>query len=521
MSSLVTCLYPRHIYNKYIGVDVAVPCGECSACKALKASSWATRLEMESQLHKYCLFVTLTYGTDKVPFTYLDDLINSDYTSKTLDKAIHYSSEYLKVNDGVIYHHSVAHIQNFMKRLRINLIRHLKLKEDERQLRYFFAFEFGPSGFRPHYHALLWFDSDKIASAIKEYIFKAWQPYTTLQDFSSFERVNKMSFVRTSCSQYVAGYLNTDSQLPAILREKPFRQRHLQSSRPPIGSLFVQQKQIQALFFGDACKIGFVKPSSGRFVDMSLWRGLESKYFPRCPKFDILTPAERIAMYKFSSTFGRDESYKSFKQRFYSEWEKVFYTPQFDALGIVEKSYVPQMWQLYARCFTLEEKDGMSIPLESSIKRWYYQSRRVRRNAELFGCSMSYYVAKVEEYYQRKNYSSLVTQLEFEQSLFSNQQFKGAGMELKYLPYLIDPLFYENVRKLDSFTYDCYLRQFHVDDEFRSLPFYSPLWRQKKVLFNKIMMENTKTRVHKEFVALHPEYSLIYLQNRLSYATFS
>ena len=522
MSSLVTCLYPRHVFNKYLGKDLAVPCGHCSACRSLKASTWASRLEMETQLHKYCLFITLTYGSGLVPRTHVNELLASDFVSPSLDDSLAHSTEYLDLNDGFIYHHSVAHIQNFFKRLRISLVRGLNLVENERSLRYFVAFEYGPSGFRPHYHALLWFDSDKVSKSIKEYIFKAWKPNTTLKDFKQFCRINRMSFVKCSASSYVAGYINTDSHVPPILNEKPFRQRHLQSSLPPIGTLFVQQSQIRNILFGDACKIGFVRPTNSRFVDMSLWRGLEMRYFPKCPKFDSFTSVERIAMYKFSSTYGLEKDFRAFEWRFYRQWETVFFQPKFDCLGIREDKPIPQMWQTYKKAFEVvpDASSGCSFPSRDSVKRWFYTSRRVSKLAQEFGCSLAYFVSRIEAYYQRKNYYSLVDQLKFEENVQTDLQFKALGFENRFLPYLIDPLFYENVRKLPTSTYQCYLEQFSVSVDWLSLPQFSFLWKRFKTLYDKIMMQNTKTRVHKEFVSLHPEFKNIYLQNRLYYATF-
>ena len=92
---LVSCLYPQHVYNKYLGKDIAVPCGHCAACQSHKALEWSNRLEFESQCHKYTLFVTLTYGTDKVPFTYADSLTDIDTISPTLQDSLLKSSEYL------------------------------------------------------------------------------------------------------------------------------------------------------------------------------------------------------------------------------------------------------------------------------------------------------------------------------------------------------------------------------------------------------------------------------------------
>ena len=48
------------------GVKV-VPCGQCMPCRINKKREWAGRLLMESKLHPYSYFVTLTYDEDHCP----------------------------------------------------------------------------------------------------------------------------------------------------------------------------------------------------------------------------------------------------------------------------------------------------------------------------------------------------------------------------------------------------------------------------------------------------------------------
>ena len=97
-----------------------VPCGHCRLCREKKVSDWMTRCMCESAASEYPpLFITLTYDPLHLPL------------------------------DGV----NKKDVQDFMKRLRINVSRHLK--EDVR-LRFFLVAEYGKIKKRAHYHMLLW-----------------------------------------------------------------------------------------------------------------------------------------------------------------------------------------------------------------------------------------------------------------------------------------------------------------------------------------------------------------------------
>lgn len=89
-----------------------VPCGTCVGCQLERARVWAMRCVHESKMHRWNIFVTLTYEDDKLPRN--GSLRPSDYV-------------------------------NFMKRLR-----HVAPG-----VRFFQCGEYGEITKRPHHHALL------------------------------------------------------------------------------------------------------------------------------------------------------------------------------------------------------------------------------------------------------------------------------------------------------------------------------------------------------------------------------
>lgn len=106
---------------------ITVPCGKCIGCRLDYARQWAIRIQMELLYHDDNAFITLTYDNDHLPLS---------------DSHPEHAS--LKKRD----------VQLFMKRLR--------KKYPDRDIRYYFAGEYGPQTMRPHYHAIIfgWFPDD-------------------------------------------------------------------------------------------------------------------------------------------------------------------------------------------------------------------------------------------------------------------------------------------------------------------------------------------------------------------------
>lgn len=104
-----------------------VPCGHCIGCRLDYSRTWADRLMLELQYHDVAWFVTLTYNDDNAPVSgVFDDDTGEWIGGLTLDK---------------------RDCQLFLKRLR-------KHFSDDR-IRFYLAGEYGPSTFRPHYHAII------------------------------------------------------------------------------------------------------------------------------------------------------------------------------------------------------------------------------------------------------------------------------------------------------------------------------------------------------------------------------
>lgn len=106
---------------------VSIPCSRCIGCRMEYSRQWANRCMLELQYHDSSYFVTLTYNEEHVPRSYYGSPDSGEANpSLTLSK---------------------RDFQLFMKRLR-------KAFPDDK-IRFFMCGEYGPTTFRPHYHAIL------------------------------------------------------------------------------------------------------------------------------------------------------------------------------------------------------------------------------------------------------------------------------------------------------------------------------------------------------------------------------
>lgn len=244
------CVNKRYITNKYTGQKVLVNCGHCPACLQEKAIARTNRIRAEYTSKTIALFVTLTYRNDKIPYFHLEQFLRDGVFRVVRDKRVRYvrvrgnkwkpreyakadwlatydvlssktrtvpfDTKFLKGQDdmkiGVAYY---PDFQLFMKRLRQNLERNYDFTQ---HFSYYSCSEYGPKTLRPHFHLLLFVPSGSyktFASAIA----KSWS-------FDDYFRTRRNIEVAVDASSYVASYVNCDSTLPTLFREKNFRPKH-------------------------------------------------------------------------------------------------------------------------------------------------------------------------------------------------------------------------------------------------------------------------------------------------------
>ena len=106
--------------------------------------------------------------------------------------------------DNLIPFLNYVDVQNYIKRLR----KHLFLKLGSYETLHFYAVgEYGPVHFRPHYHILLFTNSEKVAEVLRYCHGKSW-------------KLGRSDFQRSAggASSYVASYVNSLSAAPHLYR---------------------------------------------------------------------------------------------------------------------------------------------------------------------------------------------------------------------------------------------------------------------------------------------------------------
>ena len=103
-------------------------------------------------------------------------------------------------------------IQNYIKRLR----KHLRLALGSYETLHFYAVgEYGPVHFRPHYHILLFTNSEQVSKVLRQCHDKSWK--LGRSDFQAS---------RGGAASYVASYINSSCSVPLLYRScRAFRPR--------------------------------------------------------------------------------------------------------------------------------------------------------------------------------------------------------------------------------------------------------------------------------------------------------
>ena len=264
-NKLVTrCQHPRTVVNKYTHESVLVPCGSCPSCVLRRSGIQTNLLTTYSAQFRYIYFVTLTYApcflptlevsivetcTDDIadvscfpdindldagdPNTYLFGfrsvprsssvkLKNSTVERTFKDPEIKFTypmkpKELLSIL-GKIKHNVPNRIPYVCNRDLDLFLKRLRSYYPDEKLRYYAVSEYGPTSFRPHWHLLLFSNSERFSQTVLENVSKAW----------SYGRCDA-SLSRGFAAPYVASYVNSFvalpdfyTQMPKVVRPKSF-----------------------------------------------------------------------------------------------------------------------------------------------------------------------------------------------------------------------------------------------------------------------------------------------------------
>ena len=303
-NKLVTrCQHPRTVVNKYTHESVVVPCGHCPSCVLRRSAIQTNLLTTYSAQFRYVYFVTLTYApcflptlevsiietcTDDIadvpcfpsidnldagdPNTYLFGfrsvprsasvkVKNSTVERTFKDPEVRFTygmkpKELLSIL-GKINHNVPNRIPYVCNRDLDLFLKRLRSYYPDEKLRYYAVSEYGPTSYRPHWHLLLFSNSERFSQTVCENVSKAWS-----------YGLCDASLSRGFAAPYVASYVNSFvalpdfyTQMPKVVRPKSFHSIGFTES-----NLFPRKVRIAEIdAVADKCLNGVCVERNGHF----------------------------------------------------------------------------------------------------------------------------------------------------------------------------------------------------------------------------------------------------------------
>lgn len=319
-NKLVTrCQHPRTVVNKYTHESVVVSCGHCPSCVLRRSAIQTNLLTTYSAQFRYVYFVTLTYAprflptlevsviescTDDIadvpcvpnineldagdPNTYLFGFCsvsrtatvkvkNSTVKRTFKDPKVRFAYP-MKPKDlldilGKVKHKVPNRIPYVCNRDLDLFLKRLRSYYPDEKLRYYAVSEYGPTSFRPHWHLLLFSNSERFSQTVCENVSKAW----------SYGRCD-VSLSRGFAASYVASYVNSFvalpdfyTQMPKVVRPKSFHSIGFTES-----NLFPREVRVAEIDeVADKCLNGVCVERNGRFQTIKPTWPYLLRLFPR------------------------------------------------------------------------------------------------------------------------------------------------------------------------------------------------------------------------------------------------
>ncbi len=304
LGNINSCFSPKRIINPYTKEVMYVPCRKCPSCLNRYTHEWSKRIENECKFHYFSMFVTLTYDNEHLPMfkpVWCDAegsegylmLSNRDCDAdKCLPESL--SGQFIPVthSDAVgVPYCCRQDVVLFLKRLRSRIDYYFKTHciNENKKIRYFLCSEYGPRTFRPHYHAIFWFDSETICREFGTLLSESWK-----------NGACNFSLVNSSAPQYVAKYVVGNSRLPAVLRHEWTRTFHVQSKAPCIGFDSSDTEELfKNVLEGTYGHVEY-DASLQSAVYVQPPRSLEMRYFPKCRGYRTVSYFEKLRIYAFA-----------------------------------------------------------------------------------------------------------------------------------------------------------------------------------------------------------------------------
>lgn len=410
------CYNPVIVNIKGTDDYMRVPCGHCYECLNLKSFRNTLLLNQEGEKSKYCMFLTLTYNMRYVPvcrFEYSREVrpipfnscplshsikkkeveyrvslrniskrLSLVYENNLIDFSVFSKPEFDLANETFkknLYRYfpencfpylSSYDAQTFVKRLR-NHIKYTFRRNDkykEMPIRYYIAGEYGPQSLRPHFHVLVYFDSDALYRRFGSIARKAWR----------FGIVD-CSLSRGGTGAYCASYIAGNSCLPPFHQIKKIRPKSWHSSHLGQSAFKIIGEGLDSFTFERASSEFTRVIDRNRPVPPSFQ--VQGSLFPRCLGYGRAHHDLRYLRYTFLSRLRKLRPISNLRNM---------------AKFLVEQTFAKNpLYQSFIDCLPKKYKN-----LEDVYYRLLCVSSRFSKMCRLLKCTSEQYLDKIECYYK-------------------------------------------------------------------------------------------------------------------------
>lgn len=192
-----------HEYHKYIPVS-EYQCDDDSMLRHIFFKQVQGTVPFDREIKEYA-------PIEDNWFLSMDAIRSFIYKTQSVDKTDYPASKQYG-RDNLIPFLNYVDVQNYIKRLRKYLYKQLGSYET---LHFYAVGEYGPVHFRPHYHILLFTNSEEVSKVLRYCHDKSWK----------FGR-SDFQIARGGASSYVSSYVNSLSSAPLLYRScRAFRPR--------------------------------------------------------------------------------------------------------------------------------------------------------------------------------------------------------------------------------------------------------------------------------------------------------
>ncbi len=444
------------------------PCRHCECCQVSRQKSLLTMLALEESNAKYCYFVNPTYDDANVPavrvpmdadfgsfaeFEILTPRLKTDKYFEPycldydadIEKSIGqlcaqrdeysrlYSRSHKFVSHDVIYLLHYPDIQRFIKRFRQYAKRYY-----DATLRYYIIGEYGTNSLRPHWHLLLFFNSDELARDLERCYYPSVEElkenpdlkfYTENDCAESIHSLWKFGFATTertdkSAYYYVSGYVTSSTRFPLVLSALS-RPHSLHSTF--FGQVLDKQEVKNAIqsenfeFF----RLHYRYSSKGSQIPYTLWRSYYTRFFPVFTGLVNMSREKVFYLFGLWQEVGRLSGYYrvSNQAQWLKNWFYYYYSRPLDEIPSDIADVLVNLESTFDLCKHSKTPDDV-LPIKNVL----YASKNFCKLADWLGISLADYYRIWCNFYKflnlslyREHYTALESDKKYFDGWFSRR----------------------------------------------------------------------------------------------------